>query len=113
MRMCIATGVKKPKQDLIRLVRIPAGDGFIVQVDQKGKERGRGANIDKTLEAFDLAVKKGAIERSLKLDKKLTADEVAQLRKDFEQVIEEKLFRDGNKPVKIKVKKQDLLKIQS
>lgn len=107
IRTCIGTGVKKPKNELIRLVRLPDG---VVKIDLKGKERGRGASIDTNERAFDLAVKRGAIEKSLKLEKKLSQDKLERLKLDFIDAIEEKSFRQGNKPVTIRVKKEDLEK---
>jgi uncharacterized protein len=111
IRTCIGTGVKKPKRDMVRLVRLPKEEDakdFVVAVDPKGKLRGRGANLDTTVEAFDMAVKKNAIERALKLERKLTAAELAQLREDFVHVLSEREFRRGNKPVKLKIKKEQL-----
>ncbi len=105
MRTCIGTGLKKPKSEMIRLLRTDNGE---VKIDLKGKERGRGANLDMTLEAFDMAVKKGAIDRALKLEKKLTKDQIDSLRADFEAAIEEKKFRKGNEAVVIRIKKEDL-----
>ena len=108
IRTCIATGEKKPKNELIRLVRTEDGK---VAIDLKGKLKGRGANLSMTEEAFDLAVKKKAIERALKLDKKLSAGEVTTLKKEFLDAISEKKFRPTGKSVTIKVTKQKLLEI--
>lgn len=107
MRTCIATGVKKPKNELIRLVKMADGS---VAIDLKGKERARGANLDMTIEAFDLAVKKKAIERALKLERNLTVEEIDKLRKDFLSAIEEKKFRADKKSVTIRVEKEELKK---
>lgn len=100
LRTCIATGVKKPKKELVRLVRLESGQ---VTFDLTGKVRGRGASLDSNMAAFDLAIKKSAIERALKLEKKLTPDEISDLRIQFENVLEEKNFRSGNKPVTVRV----------
>jgi predicted RNA-binding protein YlxR (DUF448 family) len=105
IRTCIATGVKKPKKDMVRLVRLPDGQ---VAVDLTGKLRGRGANLDMNMESFMIAVKKGAIERALKLDKKLTTSEIEGLRADFIGAMEEKTFRTGNKPVVIRISRDAL-----
>ena len=105
IRTCIATGVSKPKSELIRLVRL--ADGKVV-VDVSGRERGRGANLDMTAEAFELAVKKKAIERALKLERSLGEEEIGKLRFEFQNAIEEKRFRKGNKPVTIRVAKEEL-----
>lgn len=105
IRTCIGTGEKKPKNEMIRLVR--KDDGTVV-VDVKGKEKGRGASLSMDVAAFDLAVKKKAIGRALKLEQGLTPELLASLREKFILAIEEKNFRKGNKHVTIKVNKEDL-----
>jgi len=107
MRTCIATGIKKPKVELMRLVK---GVDDVVRVDPRSKLPGRGANITMTLEAFELAVKKRAIQRTLKLEKPLTIEETQKLREAFEKAIEERIFRPNDKSVTIRVKKEDFLK---
>ena len=101
MRICIVTRERKPKAELMRLVRV----GDVVRVDPKGKERGRGANICMDIKIFDEAVKKGFIKRALKLKKNLDRDKVAKLRKNFIAGIETKKFRKGNRSVVLRVKK--------
>jgi predicted RNA-binding protein YlxR (DUF448 family) len=101
VRMCIVTKEKKPKIELMRLVRI---DGT-VKVDPKGNLRGRGANISMNVKVFDEAIKKRLIERSLKLKRKLSEDEIKSLREDFKKAIEERKFRKGSKPVVVRVGK--------
>lgn len=101
LRTCIATGEKLPKKELVRLVKTADGK---VAVDAWNKIKGRGANIKPTIDAFDLAVKKNAISRALKLEQPLTGTELAELKAKFMDVIAEKQFRPDNKPVKIKLK---------
>lgn len=62
MRKCVATQVSAPKKDLIRVVRSPEG---IVSIDKTGKANGRGAYLFKSIEAVELAQKKGALARAL------------------------------------------------
>ena len=62
MRSCVITKEKLPKKDLIRVVRTPDGE---VIIDTVGKANGRGAYLLRTLEAVDLAQKKGALNRAL------------------------------------------------
>jgi predicted RNA-binding protein YlxR (DUF448 family) len=110
MRTCIATGKKLPKKEMIRLVRMEDKDKSVeIMVDPGGKLRGRGANIEMDVNSFDLAIKKGAIEKALKLDKRFEPSKVSQLRNEFEHAIELKNFRSGNKRVAIKITKQELL----
>jgi len=105
MRMCIVTHEKKPKNELIRIVKTVDNE---VKIDPKGKERGRGANILMDEEVFEKAIKKGILIRSLKLNKKLTDKEIGILKVDFKKAIEIKKFRQGNKPVVIKIKKEQV-----
>jgi predicted RNA-binding protein YlxR (DUF448 family) len=108
-RTCIATRVKKPKKDLLRIVVNP--DSGKLEVDLKGKIRSRGANLDTTIEAFELMVKKNLLRHFLKLDTNPTKEEYDELRTQFLAAIEERKFREGNKPVKIRVTKEAFEKI--
>ena len=62
-RTCVACRTERPKRELVRIVRTPAG---ILLLDPTGKVAGRGAYLcaDGTCRAA--ALKKGAIERALK-----------------------------------------------
>lgn len=106
IRTCIVTRVKKPKNQLVRIVRTEDGD---VVVDNGEKIKGRGANIDMKVEIFDKAIKKHILTKALKLNREFSEAEVSKLRQDFINFIEEKEFRHSNKPVKIRITKQDLL----
>lgn len=111
MRTCIGTGVKKPKNEMVRLVKVQDPTDKtreIVQLDPRGKLRGRGANIDNSLEAFDAAVKKNAITRALRLERKLSTEELADLRKQMQNLLDERNFRQGQKKVILKVSHKDL-----
>lgn len=111
MRTCIGTGVKKPKNEMLRLVKLhdPEQKGHeLVQLDPRGKLRGRGANIDSSVEAFNAAVKKNAIPRALRLERKLTEVEITDLRKQIETLIAERAFRQGHKKVILKVSHKEL-----
>lgn len=108
MRTCIATGEKRPKSELIRLV---IGEGGEVVVDIRSKLLGRGANLSMTKEAFELAIKKRAIPRALKLKRSLTEEEIKELREEFHRAIEERTFRPKDKAVTVRIKKEDLKKI--
>lgn len=62
MRRCVATYTQAPKKELIRIVRTPEGQ---VVLDPSGKANGRGAYLLKTLEAMQIARKKGSLEKAL------------------------------------------------
>jgi predicted RNA-binding protein YlxR (DUF448 family) len=105
IRTCIATGQKKPKNEMIRLLKMPDGS---VTVDIKGREKGRGANLTMDITSFDLAVKKNAISRALKLERKLSTEEISKLREEFLNAIDEKSFRSGSKSVTLKISRDQL-----
>lgn len=108
IRTCIVTRQKKPKHELLRLVLSEEGE---VIVDLKGKEKGRGANIIPEIEVLEEALRRGAVERSLRLEDKLTEEAKQKLRSKFLQAIEERNFRPSNKPVRIRVQKEELERI--
>ncbi|MEG0366468.1 MAG: YlxR family protein [Coprobacillus sp.] len=65
LRKCVATQEQLPKKELIRVVRNKEG---VVSVDVTGKMNGRGAYLKRSLEAIELAQKKGVLKRSLEVD---------------------------------------------
>ena len=73
-RTCVACRTERPKRDLVRIVRTPAG---ALLLDPSGKLAGRGAYLcaDDTCRAA--ALKRHAIERALKAP--LPPDLLAQL----------------------------------
>jgi hypothetical protein len=101
---------KLPKSELLRIVKTEDGK---ISVDLKGKLKGRGANIIPEVAVFDQAIQKRMFERALKLGHKFSAAEVESLKKEFLDALEERKFRPKNKPVSIRVDKEDLKKIQS
>ncbi len=65
MRMCSGCREAKPKNELIRIVRTPAGD---IVVDKTGKVSGRGAYLCKNEECFKKSVKSKALSRALEVN---------------------------------------------
>lgn len=65
MRKCLATGEMKPKKEMIRIVRTAEGEIF---VDPTGKKNGRGAYLNLSEEAIQVAKKKKALERQFELE---------------------------------------------
>ena len=65
LRKCVATGEQLPKKELIRVVRNKEGEVF---VDPMGKMNGRGAYLKRSLEAIEIAQKKGVLKRALEVD---------------------------------------------
>ena len=64
-RQCLGCREKKPKRDLIRVVRSPEGN---ITLDFKGKEPGRGAYICPEEACFVKARKSRALERALECE---------------------------------------------
>ena len=65
LRKCVATQEQLPKKELIRVVRNKEGEVF---VDPTGKMNGRGAYLKRSLEAIEIAQKKGVLKKSLEVD---------------------------------------------
>jgi len=63
LRVCMVCKQKKPKEELIRLVRIPEGK---IELDPTGKKLGRGAYLCKESECIKKAIKTKRLERTLK-----------------------------------------------
>ena len=78
-RSCVACGQKRPKQELIRIVRTPQR---AVTVDHTGKMAGRGAYLCRSSVCWQRGLGKGGLERSLKLT--LSSQDVAQLSAFFQ-----------------------------
>jgi len=74
-RTCIGCNTTTNKRELVRVVRQPEGG---VVADPTGKKAGRGAYVHQQPECWELALKKGHLERSLKT--KLSADDLRGLR---------------------------------
>jgi predicted RNA-binding protein YlxR (DUF448 family) len=64
-RTCIGCMQKKPRNELVRIVRTPGGD---VDIDETGCSDGRGAYICKNKKCFETAVKKRKFPRVLRCE---------------------------------------------
>jgi uncharacterized protein len=64
VRTCVACRTAGGKRGLLRVVRLPDGAG--IALDSTGKQSGRGAYICPTTACIELALKRKALERSLK-----------------------------------------------
>ncbi|MGB2782565.1 MAG: YlxR family protein [Atribacterota bacterium] len=84
MRTCIGCQCKRPKKEMIRIIRTPDGE---IEIDKTGKKSGRGAYLCDNIECLDAALKKNNLKKSLKQDIPLkTLDE---LKKAFLKTIGE------------------------
>lgn len=62
LRTCMGCNEKKPKKELIRIVKQKDGN---VEVDKTGKMEGRGAYICNNIECLDKVIKTKRLERTL------------------------------------------------
>ena len=64
-RKCMGCNEKRPKKELVRVVRTPEGE---VVLDTVGKKSGRGAYICKSVSCFEKAHKTKRLERVLEVE---------------------------------------------
>ncbi len=83
MRMCLGCSEMKPKKELMRVVKSPAGE---ISLDFTGKKNGRGAYICRNADCFDKARKSRRFERtfSCKIDDSVYEVMNDELRKETE-----------------------------
>jgi len=74
-RTCIACRTPRPKRQLVRIVRTSEG---LVQIDESGKQNGRGAYLCRCQTCWEQALKRGALNRALRIT--VSAAELATLR---------------------------------
>jgi len=60
-RMCVVCRQMRPKEELLRIVRMPDG----IRIDETFKAQGRGAYICKSVQCIKEARRRRAFERSL------------------------------------------------
>jgi len=73
-RTCVACRKVRPRQELIRLVRISNGS---VEVDTSGRKAGRGAYLCRARECWEIVLKGNRLEHALRAN--LTQDNQEQL----------------------------------
>lgn len=71
-RMCVACHRMRPKRELVRIVRTPAGE---VKVDPTGKVSGRGAYVCPEAPCVETGLKERRLQHALEV---AIPDEVAQ-----------------------------------
>ena len=65
VRTCIGCQCKKPKKELIRIIRTPDGK---IEIDKTGKKPGRGAYLCGNKKCLDKAFKEKSLNKSLQQD---------------------------------------------
>ena len=74
-RTCVACRTRRPKRELVRIVRTPEGE---VAVDKTGKRSGRGSYLCPERGCWAVALSTGQLDRALQT--KLTEQEKSRLR---------------------------------
>jgi predicted RNA-binding protein YlxR (DUF448 family) len=64
-RTCIVCRRKRPKWELVRIVRTPQG---ALEIDNRGKKAGRGAYLCRTQDCFESGLKRKRLEYALKVE---------------------------------------------
>jgi predicted RNA-binding protein YlxR (DUF448 family) len=79
MRQCGGCGEMKPKRQLVRVVRSPEGD---ISLDLTGRKNGRGSYICKSIDCFNMAVKRKSFFRAF--GENLSEETVNNILKELE-----------------------------
>jgi len=64
-RTCIACRGKRPKWELVRVVRTPQGG---LEIDPRGKKAGRGAYLCRRQECWEIGLKRRRLQHALKAE---------------------------------------------
>ncbi|MGD8997427.1 MAG: YlxR family protein [Anaerolineae bacterium] len=74
-RTCVACRARRPKRELVRVVRAPEGE---VAVDETGKRSGRGGYLCPDRSCWEVALSRGQLDRALRTE--LTEEDRTRLR---------------------------------
>ena len=78
LRQCGGCGEMKPKSELVRVVSSPEGE---ISLDLKRKKNGRGSYICRSVNCFNMAIKRKSFERAF--GQKLSGEAVAAVEKEL------------------------------
>ncbi len=67
MRTCVGCRARGPRSALVRVVLVPDGDAFVADVDPERSRPGRGAWVHPDLRCLDLAERRRAFPRALRV----------------------------------------------
>jgi uncharacterized protein len=80
-RTCVGCQEKKPKRELLRIIRTPEGK---IEIDITGKKSGRGTYLCYNMSCFQEAMKKNRIAKALKVD--LSPEIMSELEEKFKKL---------------------------
>ncbi|MGH3364802.1 MAG: YlxR family protein [Nocardioidaceae bacterium] len=93
MRTCVGCRDRAPKQELLRVVARGSDDGTLVVPDPGARAAGRGAYIHPTLACLELATRRRALVRALRVQGRLGE---SPLRDYLQRAAEPSVMTDRN-----------------
>ena len=81
MRRCVGCMTSFPKKEIVRVVL----QGGKPVIDMEGKLNGRGAYLCRSLDCFDMAMKKKRLAYAIGVQ--MTAEEIASFREEYSKAI--------------------------
>ena len=93
LRTCIACQKKRPKRELVRVVRRPEGG---IEIDPKGKLSGRGAYLCLDRACLEEALQQKKLARALKCA--VDAEQMASLRAEVEALVSARVPSEPESP---------------
>jgi predicted RNA-binding protein YlxR (DUF448 family) len=88
-RTCVGCQERKPKRELLRIIRTPEG---IVEIDVTGKKSGRGAYLCYNMACFQEAIKKNRVSKALKME--ISSEIIAELENKFKEINTPETYRN-------------------
>lgn len=83
LRLCIGCQEKKPKKELVRIVKTPENE---IKLDSSGKMNGRGVYLCKDEACFDEAFKKNKFQKSFQ--KEIKNHDREEIKKYFFEILQ-------------------------
>jgi len=80
IRTCIGCQNKKPKREMLRIIKTPEGN---FEIDATGKKTGRGAYLCYSIECLNIAIDEKRINRTFKKD--IPVQIIDELKKFFQK----------------------------
>lgn len=80
LRTCVGCQNKKPKREMMRIIKTPKGN---YEIDTTGKKSGRGAYLCYNIECLNIAIREKRIDKTFKKD--VPAQIIDDLKNFFEK----------------------------
>jgi uncharacterized protein len=80
-RTCIGCQLRKPKKELLRIIRTPEGR---IEIDLTGKKSGRGAYLCYNMKCFEEAIKRNRLGKALKVE--ISPETIKSLEEEYKGI---------------------------